>query len=68
MFEVNPSGVDFDLGSILWFFVEMLSSVDSQTREFDGELFSRFQIEISRKLFNLIPVDFTISSRHIQES
>ena len=53
MFEVDPSGVDINLGSISWFFVEMTSSVDSPTHELDAELFLRFQAEISRKLFEL---------------
>ena len=35
------------------FFVEMSSSIDPLTQELDPELFLRFQVEISRKLFEL---------------
>ena len=55
MLEVDPSAVDFDLESIIWFFVEMLSSVDSSAHELDPKLFSRFQLEMPRKLVELDP-------------
>ena len=56
MFEVDPSAVDFDLESLLWFFAEMSSSVDSPTYEPDSELILTFNVEMSRKLFELDPM------------
>ena len=53
MFEVDPSAVDSDLESILWFFVEISSPVDLPKYVLDPELFLRFQVEISWKLFEL---------------
>ena len=38
-----------------FFVVEMTSSVDPPIHELDAELFSRLQIEIFRKLFELDP-------------
>ena len=55
MFEVDPSTVDFDLESILWYFVEMSSFVDPPTHDLDPELFSRFQVVILMKLLELVP-------------
>ena len=66
MFEVYPSTEDFDLESILWIFVEMLSSVDPPTHKLDPKLFLRFQVEILRKLFELDPgwlFDFKLTCR-----
>ena len=58
MLEINPSAVDFDFESILWFFIEMSSSVDPSTHELDPEFLLIFQVEMSRKLFELDPGNF----------
>ena len=69
MFEVDLSEVDFDLESILWYFVEMSSSVDPPTQELDPELFSRFQVEMWKKLFELDPgwlYDFNLKIKDVE--
>ena len=69
MFKVDPTAVDFNLESVLWFFVEMSSSVDPSTHELDSELFLKFQVGISKKLFEHDPgwfYDFILKIKDIE--
>ena len=69
MFEVDPLAVHFDHESILWFFVRISSTVDQSTYKFDPKSFLKFQVEISKKLFELDPgwfYDFKLKIKDVE--
>ena len=56
IFEIDRSAVDLDLRFILWFWIDMSSSVVLST--VDLELILRFQVDMSRKIIDLDPGEF----------